>query len=213
MTLFLSSSGLGILVAASFLVGFVVGKRYQAPPLTLEKVRHAVELRVAVHEVGHAVVAWHCPYTTIDTVEMDEGTSLGRGRVRNRMLVREGDLQKSRWWEVALRLGGIAGELVELGKTRSGNCLDDLNRARDAAQGVLGTDPPWREAPSSTFDPVKMFRTGSVTEAEARVLRICYDHARSLILKDREVFNRLVHDLMEKAVLREEDVRAAFWSL
>lgn len=207
MTLFLSSFGI---LVVTFFLGFTAGKKYRTPPLTLEKVRSAVELRVAVHEVGHAIVAFRCPYVTIDTVEMDEGMSLGNGRVVHKTTVKGRDLEKMQWWEVAIRLGGVAGELLELGKIRSGNCIDDLVRARDTAQSLLGSDPPWQEAPPGAFDVVKMFKPGSVTEAEARVLQICYNHARNLIIQDREVFSRLVRDLMEKAMLREADVRAAF---
>lgn len=190
-------------------LGYAVGKQSREP-LNLDKARQSIHFRVAVHEAGHAVVGWRAPTIRILTIEMDEGLGLGRGRVTSAATRRMADFARDRWWDAAFCFGGIAGELLETKKARSGNCLDDLNQARAAARDIVAAglpDPPWTPVATDTgvFDPHKSFQ--DLSESEARVLRLAYAHARALLQQEREVFSRVTHALLERGSLDEAAVR------
>jgi hypothetical protein len=129
---------------------------------------------------------------------MDDGIDRGNGHVRLSTLKKEEDFARARWNDLSFALGGLAGELVELGRFRSGNCRQDLKTARAAANDIhryLAYDPSWeRVEDPGLFDPAKTFR--DISEQEARILRIGYARARAIILLDRDSFNELVHALL-----------------
>lgn len=191
--------------------GYFVGKR-ERPPLDLVKARQALHFRVAVHEAGHAVVGWRAPTIRILSIQMDEGLGLGNGRVMSAASRDTRGFVRDRWWDAAFSLGGLAAELLETKKARSGNCLSDVNMARAAARDVVesgSTIPPWvvDESNVGVFDPAKMFREGTLPEAEAVVLKLAYAHARATLIRDRETFSRLTHALLEHGSMDEAAVR------
>lgn len=192
-------------------VGYLVGRR-ERPPLTLQKARQALHFRVAVHEAGHAVVGWRAPKIRILSIQMDEGLGLGNGRVMSATSRNTRDFVQDRWWDAAFSLGGLAAELLETKKARSGNCLSDVNMAKAAARDVVDAGnllPPWSpvETDVGAFDPTRTFKEGTLTEGEAQVLRLAYAHARAILLRDRETFSQLTHALLEHGSLDEASVQ------
>lgn len=205
-----------ILATLTFHIGYLIGKRDKKEPTpSMGQIRYALEFRVAIHEAGHAVVAWHNPYVTqIDSIEMDEGLDAGAGRVIYTRIKKE-DETPALWFDLVTNLSGVAAEMHELGKTRSGGSRDDLVKALTTAQklGRGECKPPWgdEDRPASNgFDIVKMYRQGSVTPEEAQALRIGYSRAKALIQRKHEQFNRVVHDLLRKGSLSGADVTAIF---
>lgn len=207
-----------LVCTATFLLGFVLGRRHRDGQVTfdLSKVRSSIQLRVAVHEAGHAVVAWKSPYSRITAIEMDEGLSLGSGRVLlGGVHMLRHNVPKAEWWNLAILLGGLAGELAELKKFRSGNCRADLENARQALRDIDGRGditPPWPPAEQvGSFDVVGLYAKGSLSAGEEVVLRQAYAKARSLIEDERTKFEVLARHLLEKGRIDEAEVRRLLW--
>jgi ATP-dependent Zn protease len=189
-------------------VGGILGHALGRRSLSVDLLRHPIHLRAATHEAGHALVARAVPHLEALRVQIDSDVGEGKGgQVMARCPVQRGPAEY--WGEVAYALGGIAGELVESRRVRTGNCLGDLDTAREAAAQVVtrggGLTPPWTMTSqgSGSFDPVRAFR--AVPAEEAVILRIAYAHARAVLLADRDRFTRLVKALLEHGVVHSFD--------
>lgn len=212
--------GLALLIQVlTFSAGFIAGRLGRSaepledvePPSTLAKIRGAIDFRVAVHEAGHAVLAWHNPYVrSIDRIEMDDGLQRGNGRMLHRVNGLS-DPRRARWYDLTMLLAGIAGEMRELRNTRSGNAQDDLEKALAAARAIVRdgpAEPPWEgDRPEGGFDPSRMLRA---TPEEAVVIRIAYARTKAVLSRDRERFERIVHLLLEHGALGETEVVLVF---
>jgi ATP-dependent Zn protease len=172
-----------------------------------------VEYRAAVHEAGHAVCIWFSPYARgLTRITIDDG-SMGEGRVA---YTYSGSRKpEALWYQVVGHLGGIAGEMHEFGRLRSGGSAVDLVNAKKRAMEIVESDkllPPWgaMELPEGHFDMAGMYRSIDKGSAVALVLNLAYQRARYLVDADHERLVKVAEALAEYGVLEELDIRRIF---
>lgn len=172
--------------------------------------RPEMALRVACHEAGHAVVAWHGEIFGEFSVDMPTATS-GRGslvwavpsdpgmrlKVWLEQIARGPSSGQRRAWDYcAVLLGGLAGEGVGMRVVRTSGAESDLMEARNVAETVVsavGTAPPWEgEIPDDTTIDVSRMFDPQPSPAVGSVLNACYRRSRRLIKENEGAFCRLV---------------------
>ena len=196
------------------LSGFLVGRsgkkvRYLGRYWEKEK------YTAAIHEAGHAIVAWSSPYIkSIDTVNVDKGS----GVIHHTMTYSSESEFKATWHEVAICFGGIAAELAVKGNFHSSQSKKDILLARENASNIIRggceTEPPWKgmDHTDSMLDPGKVFKKGTLTIREKHVLRRGYARAYHIIHKHRKKVDVLAEMLLEKGKLEEGDVQRVLGS-
>jgi ATP-dependent Zn protease len=219
MTLALGS----ILITLALGAGVFLGRRHERQvwvqiiedreAVDTGKIRNLIEYRVAVHEAGHAVCVWFDPYTRgIDRITIDDG-AVGEGRVSSSRMSRA--TAPSFWYGMVNNLGGIAGEMMEFKRMRSGTAKSDLEKALHKARELVKVDkldPPWKhtELEDGHFDISTMYRSVDSDTPEARVLNLAYAHARYLLEKDRKRMLQVAGDLAKHGVLEAKGVKRIF---
>lgn len=206
----------GIVLCGLFGAGVVVGihlERAKIPtgPTTKSPARSFNRL-AAVHEAGHALCAWHhSQISVISRITIDhQHTRPGQdGHVAYTRL--GGDLNhKALWDDIVTALGGIAAEVREFRKFRSGPAEADLTSARLTAMKLVSmgwTTPPWSEPKiPDDFNLSKLFRGMRPDSDVARILDFAYARAKYLLEKDETRLQRLIGELMEKGTLGATDV-------
>lgn len=182
--------------------------------------RSDLERKAAIHEVGHALVAWigH-PYVT-ELTEISF-TSQGAGKVLynyNRGFRPRPSLDHL-WCECLVSLGGIAGEMVHFKKTRSLPAAKDLERARDAAKEIVrrggSHKAPWNTAEvdrvaGSPFDVSKMLRSIKEGTPEALVMNQAYDRAKFLIMTNEDLQAKILDALLRHGTMGPREIRQVF---
>lgn len=171
-------------------------------------------LRVACHEAGHAVVAWHGEIYGEFSVRMPTRAS-GRGTLAwdvptdpgmrfqvwlERTVRGRPDGHRLGWDHCAVMLGGLAGEGVGLRTVRTKGAESDIVRAHDLAENIVhrsATDPPWDHdtIADTRIDVSRMFSSAPSPEVSV-VLNACYGRARRLIKAHEGAFSRLVVRLL-----------------
>src|SRR5579859_3406886 len=105
--------------------------------------------RIAVHEAGHAIVAWYS--TTAQSLE--KITIVREDCIGGLCTYKEYDANPSLfidysdwlWCKTAIVLAGIAGEIKYYHNFRSGPATEDLQNALYAAKQIEHLNPPWAQ--------------------------------------------------------------------
>jgi cell division protease FtsH len=194
------------------------GRQKEEEPKGEKKIRALIEWRAAIHEAGHAVCAWNHPQIVrINRVTIDEG-STGEGEVR--YIRAKIDTDDSLWCDVMVSMGGIAAEVMEFGRFRSGPARNDLEKALATARVLASrssTQPPWQiQVPTGPrkLDISTTLRSVTPDSPEAWVLNACYDRAKDLVARDRTRLDRVAQHLAEHGPLGPSEIRGIFgWRL
>jgi ATP-dependent Zn protease len=167
---------------------------------------------VAVHEAGHAILAWRLPVVTeVTQAEIDLSLDTLQGFV---LYTAPTDPPLFGQWQLlTICLGGIAAETVQSKFFKSGRAESDLLQARSRIRTILSLDPtgacPWVE---SALDPTRIDLSTAfkdpLSEQEARVLHLGYRAAKTLIRKDKIKTRLLAERLQKVKILREKDLEA-----
>jgi len=198
--------------AASSASRYLKGQPRDGIASTHGKIRARIEYRAAVHEAGHAVAAWcgHPYVVRISKITIDDG-SMGEGRVEYATTKgRNGKLEADRvWCDIVVSLGGIAAEMVEFNRMRSGPAKSDLEQARQSVAALVSAgakNPPWDVAEVAAvadgpFDMAKVYRSVSEGSEEARILNLCYDRAKYLVVRNQSLLEKVTESLLQTGVL------------
>ena len=172
--------------------------------------------RTAVHEAGHAAVAWVSPLVLAVTE-----VAIYPGVVERRATERLGNVGISltacpsselSWALVAIHLAGIASELSVYPKARTKGMSSDLSRALGYAAEIvaLGSpSPPWPETEERTI-PFERFYADAISPEALRVLLLGYGKARQVIDAQRLLRDRLASMVLAKNTLSQADLERAF---
>jgi len=186
------------------LVAFLGRRRRTIPPPDV-LCPDTVEGRIAVHEAGHAVAAWGC--TIVQNVELVAIDGPDGGFVKfNTCAINSSDRD---WCEAVLMLAGVAAEVAVWGKVRTGGAKDDLLKAREKVQGILGMGDdhaPWRRKPIDPCIPFDAMYYPVLSDAEHRALANAYLHAKNIVRSHGRSYYKLVSALMSKRRLNEAEV-------
>ncbi len=184
------------------------------------KLRAEEEHAIAVHEAGHAVLAYvlpHCP--TIKKVTIATGDEAALGYVmqavrKNKYVTTEDELLD----DLCVMLGGRAAERLCLRSVSMG-AYNDLQRASHLARAMveeLGLSPeigPRTFPPGEADDsgPRVSDKTVEVIDAEIdRILKAQRRRAEELLERHRDQLDRLHRLLLEKKTLGLEDLEEVF---
>ena len=176
---------------------------------------------IACHEAGHALVSWMLPevdpLTKVSIIP--RGKTLGAAWYlpEERQLHTANELRQ----RLSAALGGRAAEEVVFGEVTSG-ALDDLEKVtRDAYAMVAYFGFNEKVGNVSFYDSTGMRDTGFqkpygedtaklLDEEVRRLVEECYGRAKSIVVENRSVLDRLAGLLLEKEVVFREDLEAVF---
>jgi cell division protease FtsH len=195
----------------------IIGKRQSSELLRDEERR-----RVAVHEAGHALVAAVAEHAdpvakvTILPAQRALGTT-EQLPLEERRLASEGFLDDT----LAVRLGGRVAERVVLDELSSG-AANDLAGATELATRMVrefGLSPKLGPVGYSAEEepggvpglhgrPFAEDTQATIDAEVARILRDAEQRAEAFITEHREVFDRLVAQLLEEELVDGEDIYA-----
>ncbi|MDQ4108587.1 MAG: ATP-dependent zinc metalloprotease FtsH, partial [Actinomycetota bacterium] len=179
--------------------------------------------RVAVHEMGHALVALHCP--EIDplhrvTIIPRGAAALGITMTRpleDRYVVTEPQLKD----QMAFAMGGQAAEELYFDGVISTGAQNDLEKATDLARAMvsqfgmsdavgpisLGRDDPNAWMPGAT--PKVSAHTSELIDKEVRrLLDEAHVRAEGILEKNRELLNRLSALLIATEVIDGDELKS-----
>lgn len=191
-----------------FVLGYATGMwhaRRTPPVISGDGVRY----RVAVHEAAHAVLAWHNPYLA-EILGVTVGSGVKDGSGLTTYSIEVGPCRAmADWHDTATCAAGIAGELLFLKTTRSGDSQSDLHRtlAKVRALAKTHSSPPWETTTQESFDPVVFYRVGALTPEEVHVLRTCFARAREVLRQCETKHGELTALLVERGQAKHEDLR------
>jgi len=120
------------------------------------------------------------------------------------------------WHSIVVNLGGIAAEMVEFKRMRSGTAKSDLQKALHNAKQLAeacALTPPWDKnasLPDDHFDVSTMFRSVDTGDKEARILNLAYTKARAVVEKDRKRMLQIAGELARCGVIEPEGVTRIF---
>jgi hypothetical protein len=167
----------------------------------------------AVHEAGHALVAWASPSVARVTRLVLYRHESVRVRLRGELVAGvcffEWKPMSERfvlWDDATHRLGGIAAELSRFSRARSGPSRDDLVLARESVSKVmsLAYEPPWTPPPLVGKGVSRMIR--GLDPSVAFGLDACYARARHLVDLHRSRLERLAVSLYTYGELEEAQI-------
>lgn len=171
----------------------------------------SLELRrtLARHEVGHALTGMvYGPYQVTRISILPRGQSLGQTMLNpqeDALLHRDKDL----YGQIRVLLGGRAGE-ISADNTQTTGASDDLKRATALAMDLVARygmrDGRLLVVTEKSSDSL---RREVEFEAEL-ILGNCLGEARAAINKYRDLYDRMVDELLEKEELDEERVTAFY---
>ncbi len=187
--------------AARRLVAWLFGSRAAPRPAPLLAPLDTQETRVAVHECGHAVVAWYCS----DVAKVELVTTLRNGDALGYVRFAHSG---NRWTLLAVTLAGAAAEVFVHGKVKSAGAGPDLLQALNLARLLRGQSPPWGRLDGPTL-PFRRMYDVQLDEADAGALEAAYRMARRVLVAHQVRFYRLIGALMSSHTLSERDVGIA----
>ena len=163
---------------------------------------HSIRSRAAIHEAGHVLAAWACPFaSSIDDVRIHESG----GCVRYAWPVDERH-DNVLWARAVIALAGIASELTVYDTFRAIEARRDLRDAHEIAEALVrsgATAPPdWVTAEAPPFG--QMFR--EIDAEHAAVLRSAYAKARAIVRARLEDRDRIAAMLLARDRLTEADL-------
>jgi AFG3 family protein len=176
------------------------------------KVSSAQLNRTAVHETGHALVAWMLPSASppVKISIINRGSVLGynlMGDSNGTYARTESEMRD----EIAVCMGGRVAEEVLLGEPSIG-AVSDLRTATRTARIMVeqvGFGKKTGLLSISMHDPEVSPETRRACEEEVQaILADEYKRAKALIIKHRDKVNALVDRLVEKEVIHDEEIQA-----
>jgi hypothetical protein len=180
-------------------------KHQQRPQRLLDRDRWLLarqldpKVTTAVHESGHAVVAWACSAVTeIHTASIeDSGDRDGHVRYEAR-----GNREHVYWCQLTIALAGMAAEAVVFGRVEPGK-RGDLASAMESAKRIT-EEPPWitEGFPVPPFERLYVEQPSPET---MRALSAGYSMARKIVTTHPE-FYRLVSALMAHETLTSRQI-------
>ncbi len=160
--------------------------------------------RVAIHEAGHVIVAWHC--TAVSSVNHIICMASGDGRTY--FSVSGMGVSQRHWCQTVIALSGCAAEKQLLGSARSVSSSSDLSNALRSVREMTektSNDPPWRISSGSTQNFSFLFRE-PLAKWEERALREGYRKARQLIAVHEHKIRALANTLIMKRRLSSAQI-------
>lgn len=166
--------------------------------VTPDSVSEEEKLRVAYHELGHAVIS----YKLRDSLDLSritvESTATGAlGYVQYKNSHRNLSTKTMLRNDIAVLLGGIAAEEVLLGEY-SGGGKSDLRKASDIALRMV------TEYGMSTSMIVRDRNNEEAIKEASEIMREQFDRARGLVSED--VFKPLAEILIKKGTIDEDEI-------
>lgn len=162
----------------------------------------------ARHEIGHAFIAWQiADVQRIWLVYVHE---------RGGDVIAIGPPPKnnaSRWSDILLLLGGIAGEAVLTGELWPHGARFDLAGARATCASLLlrtsSTVSPWQAERRCDVDMTQLF-SEPLSDEERAILNQCYDKAHELMRRRRDDLERAAQELARIGSLSHGDLVRLF---
>lgn len=191
-----------VLAAALGALGFAWGRRSwrESAKPKARRTTHpdTVECRAAVHEAGHALVAWAC--FIVDHITFVLLADGGNGQVRYRFW-RPTYKDDSDWCDAVISLGGVAAEVVLYRQASTRGSEEDLCGARSAIARLIDRSvlsPPWEVASALPPVPFAHLFDPPLSDAERRGLEIVYGKACELLRDGAVQHGRLVGALLHQ---------------
>ena len=150
----------------------------------------------ALHEIGHAIIAWHVTFVT----SLDGATALnGTGKFNHRFDHRH--LSSNHLWcKILIKLGGVCAEAVVNERFRTLVGRSDLESARHLCGCLLRYFPdstcPWKLAPRKKVGFQNAFKI-PLSQKETVIIDQCYDKAYELIEKRKDRVLRATEELSQ----------------
>lgn len=150
------------------------------------------EVRAAIHEAGHTVVAWCCTHVT--DFKFAKANKGGGGQTSFSFAGRGVD---SAWCQLVISLAGPVAEAMVYKKGRSLESAKDLKASLVSAERIGLVKPPWAPRSGATFEFDKLFFPRP-SESARRNLEEGYRMAKQIL-----VLNEIrVHAVAEVLVQR-----------
>jgi ATP-dependent Zn protease len=177
----------------------------------------ALRLRTAVHETGHALVAWCCTgVREISKLTIDVNVDLNaEGHVAYSMLYLTDAATALDWCEMAISLGGIAAEVTVYRKVRTLQAAADLQKALHRARLLAtagATKPPWSWSAPARALPFGAMFDPAPSPTEVEILRQAYHAAILIIAAHGDRFHAIVDRALAKRTLDETDLESILGS-
>ncbi len=143
---------------------------------------------LCAHEAGHIVNAWLSPFVT----QLEELVFRPGHNARFKFMGRPARRAIDDWYQLAITLGGMAGETFVFGTFRSGNSRIDLERARKQAERVVASDTraPWTLVIGTWHLPFEQMYRSPLGAAVSAVMLEGYRKARKSIHDNQDAFAR-----------------------
>lgn len=156
--------------------------------------------RVAVHEIGHSIVAWACTAVTFfDYATIVPDSSGNDGYV-------EYVIKKNApWCRLAIAMAGVAGEVLVYGKFDALASEMDLEKAKKLAIFLKGTKCPFplpENKKGKKMDFTKVFE--SISQEEATIIEQGYWMAKAIIESYGKRSDRAVSLLLKHKTCTEK---------
>jgi len=168
--------------------------------------RNTFQNRAAVHEAGHAIVAWACTWvSTVDSVSIEEkdgGSTCFR--------LKSDDSPEEMWCNLVISLAGIAAEVGAFKRMHSTESKGDLVKSLALSEKLAKLNqvtPPWKvpeREKSLPFD--KIFR--SLDHDQKVILTHAYHVAHGVIDSHGAHYYKLVSLLLTKKTISSSDMES-----
>ncbi|MFH1047388.1 MAG: hypothetical protein V1738_03735, partial [Patescibacteria group bacterium] len=203
-----------------FQIGVLGSRRIYKPDATksaldLSLVRETIELlklcgRPAVHEAGHALVAYHSRH--VDRI-VSVKCNAEIGQTINYIKYGLSGLS-AQWEQITIELAGMAAEIIVFGKVSSSRSRDDLVSARQFAEKISVRSPatrhlcPWQDEPNlGTISIEQMFFTDRRPDTETiAIMKMAYRRAKALLICEADRFARLTIELAKAGQLQTTEI-------
>jgi ATP-dependent Zn protease len=164
-----------------------------------------LDYQKAVHESGHAIVA----FFSLNVRELVRVTIDKDGEWAGHLLYTfpVTGSQELRYERAAIAMAGLAAEAIVLGRFESGPGRNDLLAALEVAREIPVPKPPWEVDASVLvkWDVASPFRD-AITEEEKLVLVEAYRRAKSVLLANRSLLEKMALHVVQKRTLGRGDL-------
>ncbi len=170
--------------------------------------------RTAVHEAGHAVLAWEArcvmDVTSAQIVADDDERSAGLVKYRSRLPV----IARDNWEQVSICLAGLAAEVTMYGSCQKGGAEDDIRSARELVdeiyqgeRGYFGSSAcPWNEEADKAPSIAGTVYGDDERSRKNEIIDSCYRHALAKIREHRHLFDAVAAALDQKGRLDQDEL-------
>lgn len=156
--------------------------------------------RVAVHEAGHAIVAFCCSKVvsiTSANIDIDHGSVI--------YIYSCNKSAKSLYAQMVISLAGLASELINYNKCNGIHAEKDLQNTLDCLDKISIIDLSKIKLHKTKIDISKMY-SRSFTDLEKRILNSAYYDSRNIIKSFGEKYYKLISLLLSKNKVSESDM-------